>query len=289
MTRVLRQTDLSASVLRPIERLCYAVGASRSPPSNAGPSTRQASLAQPVQLSDSLSAPELQGLLPLNPMGFGAARDDARPGVQHRRQLHHQHQLQNYAGESTLSYLVQMAGLTVQNFTSAAAAWRRRRPDPRFARQQAKAIGNFWVDLVEPRLYPTAALARAALFFCSQGVIQNLKPYTRYHARGQPQTIAQVPCFAGTDKDAGTNGGGFFQTQNRRILRKPDAADQPGPTAVDLRDSGRASPMCSGRWSVTRARAGRSLRHERALPGGVLSSMPPSRPATRFWPSWDYN
>ncbi len=63
----------------------------------------------------------LQGVLPLNPQGFGAAQVQSRPGVQHRVSFMTNTNWQWYSGESTMSYLVQMAALAVQNFVSAAA------------------------------------------------------------------------------------------------------------------------------------------------------------------------
>src|SRR5207253_5334149 len=87
---------------------------------------------------------------------------------------------QNYGGESTLSYFVQMAALTVQNFLSAAAGIAVAIAVIRgFARHQMRTIGNFWVDVTRASVYVLLPISIiGALFLCSQGVIQNLKPYT---------------------------------------------------------------------------------------------------------------
>src|ERR1035438_3051460 len=78
------------------------------------------------------------------------------------------------------SYLVQMAGLTMHNFTSAAVGMAVAVALVRgFARQQVNAIGNFWADIVRATVYVLLPLSIiVAVFFCSQGVIQNLHPYT---------------------------------------------------------------------------------------------------------------
>jgi K+-transporting ATPase ATPase A chain len=100
---------------------------------------------------------------------------------------------QNYPGESTLSYLVQMAGLTVQNFVSAATGLAVSMAVVRgFARHEMKTLGNFWADLVRGTVYVLVPLSLiAALFLCSQGVIQNLNPYTTASTvEGAKQVIA---------------------------------------------------------------------------------------------------
>ena len=84
---------------------------------------------------------------------------------------------QSYGGETTLSYFVQMAALTVQNFVSAAAGMCVAIALIRgFARRQQNTIGNFWVDLVRGTVYILLPLALiGALLLCSQGVIQNFR------------------------------------------------------------------------------------------------------------------
>src|SRR5438477_2519673 len=138
----------------------------------------------------------LQGILPLNPQGFGAAQ--ATPDLSFNTAMSFMTNTnwQAYSGESTLSYLVQMAALTVQNFVSAAAGLAVAIALIRgFARQETDKLGNFWVDLTRGTLYILMPLAIvAALVFCSQGVIQNFHPYTvAKTVEGATQTIAQGP------------------------------------------------------------------------------------------------
>jgi K+-transporting ATPase ATPase A chain len=132
---------------------------------------------------------------------------------------------QNYAGESTLSYLTQMAGLTMHNFTSAAVGFAIAVALIRgFARQQTNAIGNFWADLVRSIVYILLPISLvAALFFCSQGVIQNFSPYTTATTlEGKTQIIAQGPVASQEAiKMLGTNGGGFFNANSAHPFENP--------------------------------------------------------------------
>src|SRR5215472_12778881 len=117
----------------------------------------------------------LQGLLPLNPQGFGAGQ--VNPDVSFNTAISFMTNTnwQAYSGESTMSYLVQMAALAVQNFVSAASGIAVAVALIRgFARQETDRIGNFWVDLTRTTLYILIPLSIvAALLFVSQGVIQN--------------------------------------------------------------------------------------------------------------------
>ena len=132
---------------------------------------------------------------------------------------------QSYSGESTFSYLVQMAALTVQNFASAAAGIAIAVAVIRgFARQQMNSLGNFWVDLTRGTLYillPASVLI--ALFFCSQGVIQNFHDYTTVKTiEGATQVIAQGPVASQEAiKMLGTNGGGFFNANSAHPFENP--------------------------------------------------------------------
>src|SRR6185295_17636472 len=116
-----------------------------------------------------------QGFLPFNPQGFGAGNVSSDLAFNTAVRFVTNTNWQSYSGESTFSYFVQMAALTVQNFASAAAGMAVAIGLVRgFARQSALSIGNFWVDLIRGTLYillPGAVIA--ALFLCSQGVIQN--------------------------------------------------------------------------------------------------------------------
>ncbi len=160
----------------------------------------------------------LQDVLPLNPAGMsavpeGIAFNTATSFVSNTN-------WQSYGGESTMSYLVQMAGLTVQNFVSAATGIALAIALVRgFARRSAQTIGNFWVDLTRATLYVLLPICVVAtLFFVWQGVPQNLGTYVDATTlEGAHQTIAQGPVASQLAiKMLGTNGGGF-STPTRRI------------------------------------------------------------------------
>jgi potassium-transporting ATPase potassium-binding subunit len=167
----------------------------------------------------------LQGILPFNPQGFNHTNVSPDLAFNTAVSFMTNTNWQSYSGESTLSYLVQMAALTVQNFASAAAGIAVAIALVRgFARQQANSIGNFWVDLTRATLYillPVSILA--ALFFCSQGVIQNFEPYTTAKTlEGAKQVIAQGPVASQEAiKMLGTNGGGFFNANSAHPFENP--------------------------------------------------------------------
>jgi K+-transporting ATPase ATPase A chain len=167
----------------------------------------------------------LQGMLPFNPQHFGAAQVPPDLAFNTAVSFLSNTNWQAYSGESTLSYLVQMAALTVQNFASAAAGIAIAIAVTRgFARQQMNSLGNFWVDLTRAILYILLPLSLlAALVLCSQGVIQNLHPYTVAKTlEGAKQIIAQGP-VAGQEaiKMLGTNGGGFFNANSAHPFENP--------------------------------------------------------------------
>jgi K+-transporting ATPase ATPase A chain len=174
----------------------------------------------------------LQGFLPLNPMHFGTAKAPTgatamTPDLAFNTAVSFvtNTNWQNYGGETTLSYFVQMTALTVQNFVSAAAGVAVSIALIRgFARKQANNIGNFWVDLVRATLYIFLPLSLlGALFLCSQGVIQNFRKYATVTTReGATQTIAQGPVASQEAiKMVGTNGGGFFNTNSAHPFENP--------------------------------------------------------------------
>jgi K+-transporting ATPase ATPase A chain len=167
----------------------------------------------------------LQGILPLNPQGFGASQTTPDLSFNTAVSFVTNTNWQSYSGESTLSYLVQMAALTVQNFASAAAGIAIAIAVTRgFARQQMNSIGNFWVDLTRATLYILLPISFiAALFLCSQGVIQNLHPYTVAKTiEGAKQVIAQGPVASQEAiKMLGTNGGGFFNANSAHPFENP--------------------------------------------------------------------
>jgi K+-transporting ATPase ATPase A chain len=166
-----------------------------------------------------------QGFLPFNPQHLNAANVSPDLAFNTATSFVTNTNWQAYAGESTLSYFVQMAALTVQNFASAAAGMAIAIALVRgFARQERKTIGNFWVDVTRATIYILLPLSIVfALVLCSQGVIQNLKPYTTIvTVEGGPQTIAQGPVASQEAiKQLGTNGGGFFNANAAHPFENP--------------------------------------------------------------------
>ncbi|MCK9196241.1 MAG: potassium-transporting ATPase subunit KdpA [Syntrophales bacterium] len=194
----------------------------------------------------------LQHLLPLNPQGFGPMSPDLafNTAVSFTTNTN----WQSYGGESTLSYFSQMVGLTFHNFASAATGIAVAAALVRgIARQTAKTLGNFWVDLVRVNLYLLLPLCLIyAVFLVSQGAIQNFKAYDTASlvesytvqepvkdATGTPvkdqngtqvtvekkmetQTIAQGPLASqAAIKMLGTNGGGFMNANAAHPYENP--------------------------------------------------------------------
>src|ERR1700733_1979896 len=118
-----------------------------------------------------------------------------------------------------------MLGLTMHNFTSAAVGMAIAVAMIRgFSRHQANALGNFWADIVRATVYVLLPISLVfALFLTSQGVIQNLKPYTTVTTvEGKSQTIAQGPVASQEAiKMLGTNGGGFFNANSAHPFENP--------------------------------------------------------------------
>jgi K+-transporting ATPase ATPase A chain len=167
----------------------------------------------------------LQVWFPFNPQGYGAGNVSPDLGFNTAVSFTTNTNWQSYIPETTLSYFVQMAGLTVHNFTSAAAGLAIAIALVRgFARQSVKTIGNFWADMTRAILYVLLPISIvAALVFCSQGVIQNLHPYTvATTIEGAKQTIAQGPVASQEAiKMLGTNGGGFFNANSAHPFENP--------------------------------------------------------------------
>ena len=167
----------------------------------------------------------LQDLLPLNPQGMSGVAPDlaGNTAVSFLTNTN----WQNYGGESTMSYLSQMAGLSVQNFLSAATGIALAVALVRgFARAESKSIGNFWADLVRVTLYvllPFCLLL--TVFYVWQGVPQNLSSYVEATTlEGAKQTIAQGPVASQLAiKMLGTNGGGFFNANSAHPYENPTA------------------------------------------------------------------
>jgi len=194
----------------------------------------------------------LQGMLPLNPQGFGAVSSDSsfNTAVSFATNTN----WQGYGGETTMSYLTQMLGLTVQNFLSAAAGMAVLVALIRgLARRSAQTIGNFWVDLTRSTLYILLPLSLVlAVSLVSQGVVQTFGPYAKVSVvqpttydepvtdadgkpaldeKGQPKTkrsvlmeqmLAVGPAASQIAiKQLGTNGGGFFNVNSAHPFENP--------------------------------------------------------------------
>ncbi|MCK6449622.1 MAG: potassium-transporting ATPase subunit KdpA [Planctomycetaceae bacterium] len=165
----------------------------------------------------------LQALLPLNPAEMSAVAPDLafNTAVSFTSNTN----WQNYGGESTLSYLSQMAGLTTQNFVSAATGMALAIALIRgFARQSAATVGNFWVDLVRSTLYVLLPVSIVgALFLVWQGVPQNLGAYVDATTlEGAKQTLSQGPAASQIAiKQLGTNGGGFWNANSSVPYENP--------------------------------------------------------------------
>src|SRR5712672_1589325 len=166
-----------------------------------------------------------QGVLPFNPQGFSAVGEDLAFNT--AMSFVTNTNWQSYVPETTMSYLVQMAGLTVHNFVSAATGIALAVALIRgFARRSAKGIGNFWVDLVRCTLYVLLPVSIVVgLFFVWQGMPQNLGAYTEATTlEGAKQVIAQGPVASQeVIKMLGTNGGGFFNANSAHPFENPNA------------------------------------------------------------------
>jgi len=167
----------------------------------------------------------LQQWLPLNPAKLGAVTPDSSFNT--AASFTTNTNWQGYGGESTMSYLTQMAGLAVHNFGSAAAGMAVLAAFIRgLARRSSKTIGNFWVDLTRTTLYILLPLSLVlALLLVSQGVVQTFSAYKTVPLVESPssmQTLAVGPVASQIAiKQLGTNGGGFFNTNSAHPFENP--------------------------------------------------------------------
>jgi K+-transporting ATPase ATPase A chain len=194
----------------------------------------------------------VQWLLPFNPRGFAAVPPDLAFNT--AAGFITTADWQSYAGEATLSYLVQMAGLSVQNFLAAASGIAVLLPLIRgFARQNADTVGNFWVDVTRATLYILLPLSFVlALALVSQGVVQTFSSYPSVpllesveydrptldaqeqpakDAQGNPvtekaiqkeQVLAVGPAASQVAiMELGSNGGGFFNSNSAHPFENP--------------------------------------------------------------------
>jgi potassium-transporting ATPase potassium-binding subunit len=225
MTRVFnRERTWLDPALRPLERLIY-----RATGVDDGQEMRWTEYASAMLLFSAVSMLVLYALqrvqqwLPLNPQRFGAVVPDLAFNT--AASFTTNTNWQAYSGETTMSYLTQMAGLAYHNFASAAVgialaiafirgiAWTER-----------DSIGNFWVDLVRCSLWVLLPFCIAGtLLLVSQGVVQNLRPYDQVAPLdGKAQVIAQGPVASQEIiKEWGTNGGGFFNANSAHPFENP--------------------------------------------------------------------
>jgi potassium-transporting ATPase potassium-binding subunit len=167
----------------------------------------------------------LQTVLPLNPQHFGAVPPDL--ALNTAVSFATNTSWQSYAGETTLSYFVQMAGITVQSFLSGAAGIAVAIALVRgFARRSAETIGNVWVDLTRAVLYVLLPICVVAtLFFVWQGVPQTLGGYVQATTlEGAQQLLARGPVASQEAiKLLSGDGGGFFNANSAHPFEDPTA------------------------------------------------------------------
>jgi len=228
-----RERTFLDSVLGPLERLIYRVAGIHPAEEMDWKQNAMAFLLFSfVGLIVVYALQRLQQLLPLNPQGLGAVSPDSsfNTAVSFSTNTN----WQAYGGETTMSYLTQMAGLTVQNFVSAAAGMAVLALFIRgLARHSARTLGNFWVDLTRSILYILMPLSVIlALVLVSQGSVQNFSPYASTQllqptadtsgARVTEQIIAMGPAASQIAiKQLGTNGGGFFNVNSAHPFENP--------------------------------------------------------------------
>jgi K+-transporting ATPase ATPase A chain len=232
-------------VLRPLERLTYRVmGVDARQEQDWKQYTAAMLLFSLVGCLFTYAILRLQHLLPLNPQGLGALSEHLafNTAVSFTTNTN----WQSYGGETTLSYLSQMVGLTFHNFVSAATGIGIAAALVRgISRHSAKTLGNFWVDLVRTTYYLLLPICVVfAVILISQGMIQNFEPYTKAKLteaytiqvpktddKGQPgmvdqvvdeQTIVQGPMASQVAiKMLGTNGGGYVNANAAHGFENP--------------------------------------------------------------------
>ena len=226
MTRVFNgERTLLTPVLQPVERLLYRASGIDETREQSWVSYAVAMLFFSVAGFVTLYALQrLQAYLPFNPQGQAGIEQSSafNTAVSFVTNTN----WQSYAPETTMSYLVQMAGLTVHNFVSAATGIALAVALIRgFARRQSNTVGNFWVDMTRCTLYVLLPVSIVVgLFFVWQGVPQNLHAYTEVTTlEGGKQLIAQGPVASQEAiKMFGTNGGGFFNANSAHPFENPN-------------------------------------------------------------------
>ncbi|WP_158922253.1 potassium-transporting ATPase subunit KdpA [Acidisphaera sp. S103] len=227
MTRVFagERTFLSP-ILRPLERGLYGVSGVKENEEQHWVTYAIAMLAFSFAGFVVLYALQrLQAVLPFNPQHLDAVSPDLafNTSVSFVTNTN----WQSYTPETTMSYLVEMAGLTVHNFVSAATGIALAIALIRgFSRRSAKSVGNFWVDMTRTTLYVLLPICIVVgLVLVWQGVPQNLGDYTQVTTlEGAKQLIAQGPVASQeVIKMLGTNGGGFFNANSSHPFENPTA------------------------------------------------------------------
>ncbi|MGP8231964.1 MAG: potassium-transporting ATPase subunit KdpA [Methylovirgula sp.] len=227
MTRVFsgERTFLSP-VLRPVERAIYAIcGVNEAEEQHWVTYAIAMAFFSAAGFVALYAIQRLQGVLPFNPQGQSAVEQSLafNTSVSFVTNTN----WQSYVPETTMSYLTQMAGLTVHNFVSAATGIALAVALIRgFSRRSAQSIGNFWIDMTRCVLYILLPISIVVgLFFVWQGMPQNLNAYTTVTTlEGAKQVIAQGPVASQeVIKMMGTNGGGFFNANSAHPFENPNA------------------------------------------------------------------
>jgi K+-transporting ATPase ATPase A chain len=227
MTRVFAgERTLLSPVIRPLERGLYRVSGVDEQQEQHWVTYAIAMLAFTFAGFVVLYALQrLQAVLPLNPQHL----DNVSPDLAFNTSVSFitNTNWQSYTPETTMSYLVEMAGLTVHNFLSAATGIALAIALIRgFSRRSAKSVGNFWVDMTRCTLYVLLPVCIVVgLVMVWQGVPQNLSDYTNVTTlEGAKQLIAQGPVASQeVIKMFGTNGGGFFNANSAHPFENPTA------------------------------------------------------------------
>ena len=218
-----RRTWLSP-VLRPVERTLYAISGVDA---NREQDWKIYAVAmiffEVISTAPLYIFERLQDHLPLNPAGMGPV--DPLLAWNTAMSFLTNTNWQNYSGETTMSYLTQMAGLAFHNFVSAAVGMSLAVAVIRgLTRRSGRALGNFWVDLTRTSLYILLPFAFViALVLVWQGAPQNFNAYDHVTGiQGFAQTIAQGPVASQeVIKMMGTNGGGFFNANSAHPFENP--------------------------------------------------------------------
>ena len=227
MTRVFNgERTFLSPLLRPVERVIYSLSRVNEREEQSwigyGLAMLTFSLAGFLAL---YALQRLQAVLPFNPQNF----DPVAPDLAFNTSVSFvtNTNWQSYTPETTMSYLTQMAGLTMHNFVSAATGIALAIALIRgFARRSVQTIGNFWVDMTRTVLYVLLPISIVVgLFFVWQGMPQNLNAYTEVTTlEGGKQLIAQGQVASQeVIKMMGTNGGGFFNANSAHPYENPNA------------------------------------------------------------------